>query len=101
MIGVMPKMPERIAARLDADDRLAGLVRRHHGGAARRDVVAEDLGSWTRRKIVAGGTWIRFISGMPCAFNALLASPSSADQRVAVALGDGVGDRRQRGDRGG
>ena len=28
----------------DADDRLAGLVRFHHGGAPRRDVVAERLG---------------------------------------------------------
>ena len=34
---------ERLAARFDADDRLAGLDRLHHGGAARRDVVAEDL----------------------------------------------------------
>ena len=35
---------QRLAARFDADDRLAGLDRLHHGVAARRDVVAEDLG---------------------------------------------------------
>ena len=36
---------ERIASGFDADDRLSGLVRLHHGVAPRRDVVAETFGS--------------------------------------------------------
>ncbi len=38
---------------------------------------------------------------MPCAFSDFMASPSSLRQSVAVALCDGVGDRRQRCDHGG
>ena len=96
---------ERFATRFDADDRLAGLDRFHHGGAARGDVVAEHL-----RRVDAvergGGACQNVISGMPCAFIASMASPSSAPSpsRSPLAMASPTGGRaaitaadRQRG----
>jgi hypothetical protein len=68
---------ERIPPRLDADDRLSGLICRYYGDATRRDVIAKCLGSWTRRKIVAGGR-VKLTTGNPCAFIAFIGPSSSA-----------------------
>ena len=83
---------ERIAALFDADEGFA--VRSRSTTAERRDEISSPnaLGSWTRRKIVAGGR-IRFIKGMPCVFSAFDASPRIADRasrsplRTASATG--------------
>ena len=40
------------------------------------------------------------ISGIPCAFKAFIGRAEQRRQPVAIALGDGVADRRQRGDHG-
>ena len=64
---------ERIAAHFDADDRLAGLVRLHHGGAPRRDVVAERL--WDRARAgrsLPAAVLEGSMSEMPCAFSACI-----------------------------
>ena len=88
---------ERIPARFDADDRFAGPVRLHHGDAAPRGVVAESLGVV---RAVEGGRRRCLESDQrdPLRLQRLHGAAEQRPQRIAVALDDGLTDRRQAGD---
>ena len=90
---------ELLPPRLDADNRRAGLDRLHHRVAAARNVVSENLGGMDpverqrRRRLERDqrDTLRR---------QRLHRAAKQCRQRVAIASGDGVADRRQRGDNG-
>ena len=90
---------ERFATRFHADDGFAGLDRFHHGGAACGGVVAEHF----RRMdtVERGGRSLPERDqrdSLP--LDRLHGLAKQRAKPVAIALGDGVADRRQRGDHG-
>ncbi|MGY4329099.1 hypothetical protein ACVWWG_003516 [Bradyrhizobium sp. LB7.2] len=91
---------ERLAARLDADDLPTGLERLDHGGAAGGNVVAESLG----RVDADEGDRRRQLEGDQrdaLRLQRLVGVAEQREETVAVALGDGIADRRQGRDHGG
>ena len=79
-----------------AGDRLSGLVRGHHGDPARRNVIAKRLGivdaqedGCRRQDQVHQGHALRL--------QGLVGVAKQGRQAVAIALGDGIGYLRQRG----
>ena len=82
-----------------SDDRFAGLDRFDHGAAAGGDVVAENL----RRVDAIERHRRRHLEGdqrNPLRNERLVGVAKQRRQGVAIALGDGVADRRQGGDHG-
>lgn len=90
---------QRLAARFDADDRFAGLDRLHHRVAAPRDVVAEKLRCMNaiederRRRLESD-------QRDTLRDQRLHRAAKQRRQPVAIALGDGIRDRGQRGNHG-
>ena len=88
---------ERQAALFDACDLLAAAVRLHHGDAALGGIVAEDLRLVHAIEIDRGrrpDVDQRDALRLQCGHRAA----EQRAERVAVAFGDGVGHRRQRGE---
>ena len=88
---------ERVARRLDADDRLSGLVRRYDGDATRRDVIAKCLGVMDAQEDRCrrqGQAHDRKTLRLHRLHRAI----KQRHQPLAIPLGDGIDDRRQVGD---
>jgi hypothetical protein len=90
---------EQLPPGFDAHNRLAGLVRLHHGFAPRRDVLAEDL---RRVNPEEGGRrrGVETDQGNSLRLQRLHGAREQRHQRVAVLLGDGFRHRGQIGDDG-
>jgi hypothetical protein len=88
---------EQLPPGFDADNRLAGRVRLHHGLAPRRDILAEHL---RRVNTEEGGCRRRVETDQRNSLRVqcLHRAPKQRHQRVAVILGDGFRYRRQIGD---
>jgi hypothetical protein len=90
---------EQLPPGFDADNRLSGLVRLHHGLAPRRDVLAEDF--W-RVNAEEGGRrrGVETDQRDTLRLQRLHRAIKQRHQRIAVALGDGIRHRGQIGDDG-
>jgi hypothetical protein len=90
---------ERIPPGFDADNRLAGLVRLHHGLASRGDVIAEDLGL-VHTEEIRGRRRLEADQRHAPRLYRRQRRLQQRHERVALALGDGLRHRGQIGDDG-